>query len=94
MTTAETITALENIVRMGIGLTQDTALSSAIGHLRQKAKMEAALAFYADESTYEQVDILAKCGLSDDAEDIDGWNCYGKRARAALAPASEQEAGK
>jgi hypothetical protein len=70
-------------VRVLSGLLAAVAAADA-----ENEKLRAALTFYADPFTYEQVDILGKCGLSDDGnEDEDGRNpLYGRRARAALAP--------
>lgn len=47
----------------------------------QLAEAREALTFYADGDTYDQVDLLGNCGLSDD-KDADGD--FGNRARSAL----------
>jgi hypothetical protein len=49
---------------------------------REQDRLREALKFYGNPETYEQVNILGKCGLSDDFDPAG----YGRRARVALAP--------
>lgn len=53
-----------------------------------------ALAFYADPDTYEQVDLLGQCGLSDDIDDEQ--ETFGRQAKQALTwqPGASEKGGK